>query len=229
VVTRHYLSFGGGVQSTALLLLLVDRGIDFEAVYADHHTDWPHVAEHVARMQQVHPITVLDTGDLYAECLRYEIMPSRWQRWCTCQFKVEPMRAYYQRPCVVYLGISADEAHRAKASGDPDIEHVYPLVDEGIDRQGCIEIIKAHGLPVPGKSTCYLCPFQSGRDFVRLRQYHPELFERVKVMEQRFVQRRIAAGKEPSYLRDKPIDEIAQEGQLDMFDGWGVHPCLCEV
>ena len=33
---RNYLSFGGGVNSTAMLLLLLDEGWEFEAVYVDH-------------------------------------------------------------------------------------------------------------------------------------------------------------------------------------------------
>lgn len=227
---RRYLSYGGGVQSTALMLLLRDEGVQFEAVFADHHCDWPHVYEYVRMLQgQGYPITVLDSGDMGGEIEKYAIMPSRWQRWCTTQYKVEPMRRYYERPCVVYLGISADEAQRAKPSGDDDIQHEFPLVERDIDRTECKRIIERHGLPIPGKSTCYFCPFQSPRDFVRLRQYHPALFERVKRMEQRFIERRVAQGKKPVYLMDRPIEAVAQEGQSDMFEMWGVHPCLCEL
>jgi tRNA U34 2-thiouridine synthase MnmA/TrmU len=32
---RNYLSFGGGVNSVAMMLLLLDEGIEFEAVYVN--------------------------------------------------------------------------------------------------------------------------------------------------------------------------------------------------
>lgn len=38
---KRYLSYGGGVNSTALLLLMHDEGLDFEAVFVDHGTDYP--------------------------------------------------------------------------------------------------------------------------------------------------------------------------------------------
>lgn len=36
---KNYLSFGGGVNSTALYLLMQEMEIDFEAVYIDHGAD----------------------------------------------------------------------------------------------------------------------------------------------------------------------------------------------
>ena len=50
--TRRYLSFGGGVNSTALMLWLLDQGIDFEAVYADHGCDWPETRAYVAMLTE---------------------------------------------------------------------------------------------------------------------------------------------------------------------------------
>jgi 3'-phosphoadenosine 5'-phosphosulfate sulfotransferase (PAPS reductase)/FAD synthetase len=43
----NYLSFGAGVNSTALMLYLLDRGVDFEAVFVNHGTDYPETYEYV--------------------------------------------------------------------------------------------------------------------------------------------------------------------------------------
>lgn len=44
---KQYLSYGGGVNSTALLLHFIDHGVDFEAVFANHETDLPETYEYV--------------------------------------------------------------------------------------------------------------------------------------------------------------------------------------
>lgn len=33
MIMKNYLSFGGGVNSVAMMLLLLDEGVEFEAVY----------------------------------------------------------------------------------------------------------------------------------------------------------------------------------------------------
>jgi 3'-phosphoadenosine 5'-phosphosulfate sulfotransferase (PAPS reductase)/FAD synthetase len=64
---RRYLSFGGGVNSVALGLWLMDHGIEAERVYADHGADWPETREYVQHLKERGlPITILDTGDIYA-------------------------------------------------------------------------------------------------------------------------------------------------------------------
>ena len=47
VKPKYYLSYGGGVNSTALLLLVEDWGWDVDIVYVDHACDWPETREYV--------------------------------------------------------------------------------------------------------------------------------------------------------------------------------------
>lgn len=51
---KNYLSFGGGVNSVAMYLIMLDDGMipgdstnGFEAVYVDHGGDWPETLEYV--------------------------------------------------------------------------------------------------------------------------------------------------------------------------------------
>ena len=44
---KNYLSFGGGVNSVALMLWLIEHDIEFEAVFADHGGDYPETYEYV--------------------------------------------------------------------------------------------------------------------------------------------------------------------------------------
>ena len=46
-VGKNYLSFGGGVNSVALMLWLIDHGIEFEAVFSNHGGDYPETYDYL--------------------------------------------------------------------------------------------------------------------------------------------------------------------------------------
>lgn len=152
---RSYLSFGGGVNSVALHLLFLEQGVKFESVFVNHQTDWPETYQYVAGFQwwlksQGHrPITILNPGSLMAKCKEKRRVPSM-MRWCTDHFKRRPIEKYIKKPCWMYIGYSVDESHRAKISSRKGIEYRWPLIENEIDWEGCIEIIRQAGLPVPG-------------------------------------------------------------------------------
>ena len=230
---KTFLSYGGGVNSTALGLWLLDHGIECEWVYADHGTDWPETRQYVAMLREKgYPITVLETGNLYDYFLGYRSFPSRWQRSCTRRFKVAPLNRYITPPCTVYIGISADESHRAQRITEgcrQGEEKLFPLIEQGIDRRGCIEIIKAHGLPVPIKSGCYICPFQRVGQWRELLTVHPDLYCKAKRLEDATNERLAEQGRPLTYIADRPLDEVAREGQMDLFGEREDRPCMCEL
>ncbi len=149
-------------------------------------------------------------------------------RWCTHKFKIRPLRKYFQRPSIVYIGIDVGEAHRAREYSQDGLEYQYPLVEAGIDRKRCEEIILAHRLVLPKKSGCFICPFQGRRQWRNLRDNYPDLWCKAKRLEDIVVKRLAEAGKEPIYMAaDMPLDRAVNEDQLDFF-GWR-KPCNCEV
>ena len=106
----RYLSFGAGVNSTALYLLLEDLGIDFEAVFVDTGTEWPETYDYLEYFQDegfsftwLKPL-VGGENNLYDYLLKYKIIPSRWRRLCTPKFKTDPFYKYIQYPSTVYIG-----------------------------------------------------------------------------------------------------------------------------
>ena len=214
------------------MILLKNQGIEFEAVFTDHGGDYPETYEYVNMIQgKRYPITILNCKiyelDLYDYSYKYKILPSRWQRWCTDKFKLTPLYEYFEKHCVVYIGMDAGEPKRAKPSRDSDIYNEFPLIVEGLDRKGCEDYIKKAGLPVPRKSGCYFCPFQSVKNFTTLRDSEPELWCKTKKLEDEAIKRRLRQGKSPIYLRDKPLNAVVQEGQGDL---WGLRkPCQCGI
>ena len=96
------------------------------------------------------------------------------RRQCTGRWKIQPVhrmisqllkkRGLKKDPGVVdlWLGITTDEWFRAKKNTKPKyIEHVHPLLDMDYKRSDCIQWLRDHNLPNPGKSSCTYCPFHS--------------------------------------------------------------------
>lgn len=106
----------------------------------------------------------------------------RMRRTCTHNWKIDPQnkevnamlraRKIAKAPGVVerWLGISMDEWHRARASVEPSITNVYPLLDRKLSRADCVAWLKAHDLPVPPKSACVFCPFHNQRAWEELKR-----------------------------------------------------------
>ncbi len=87
-------------------------------------------------------------------------------QWAKGRFKVEQ-----------WIGISTDEAHRAKPSRDEWITARWPLLELGMNRQDCKNYLEGIGYPIPQKSACVFCPYRTAAEYARWREEHPELFE----------------------------------------------------
>ena len=119
------------------------------------------------------------------------------------------------------IGYDAGEPARAeKADGHTNRNH-YPLIEAGLERQDCIDLIRSHGLEVPKRSGCFCCPHANKARFEDMRTYHPELFEYACEMERNIV---TSSGRR-MYLKDKPLAEWIQSPGLEYDE-----PCaVCEI
>lgn len=85
----------------------------------------------------------------------------------------------------------ADARRRANAKGKwpPGTKYRYALAEWGWDRDACIKIIKAAGLPVPGKSACFMCPASKKFEVDQLAEEEPGLARKAMELETRAHQR----------------------------------------
>lgn len=230
---KNYLSFGGGVNSVALYLYLLDQKIEFEAVFVDHGTDWPETYEYVDMFKKKYPLTVLKPkeGTLYNYCAEKRMVPAIYPRWCTRQFKISVMFKYYQKPCFQFIGFDFSEAKRARISTEQGVENRYPLIEAEIDRNDCKKIIKSNGLPIPMKSGCYICPYQKVSQWKELRRKHPVLFCKAIQLENNNMEYRKEKGKAPMTISPRKIklQALVDENQRQLFKEDEYPPCICNT
>jgi len=247
IYAEHVLSYGGGVNSTALAIRLINEGWHGPIVFADTSAEWPDTycfIDYFERQWLIprgQRIERLD-GDwiepsmrpgLIEYCESAAKIPLAAIRWCTMSYKVRPLYRWIKQhgyePDHRLIGIAADEAHRQKG-------RICPLIDWGVDRAGCVAIIQAEGLDVPRKSGCYICPFQRSSQWRELWQRWPELYARAERLEasvQRTIEGRVRATLDPSgklTLADRRRIFEAQDRLLDdlMMDGLLAYkPCEC--
>lgn len=243
---RKYLSFGGGVNSVAMMLLMLDLGEEFEAVFVDHETDHPDTYKYLELFQNWlsenghDPVIVIKPqlkragktwNNLYDFYFDSAKAPSPRHRACTGDFKLAPMARYFSPPCWVMIGISYDECHRAKIATRKGIENRWPLIEHEITRDGCKQLISDHGLPVPPKSGCFICPMQRRSQIIELRKNHPDLFCKMLALENRNIkmQREKHPGREPYALHGsgKPLLSLVDENQMRLFEDDIYPPCQC--
>jgi hypothetical protein len=192
---KHILSHGAGVNSTALMIFLIRKKFPLDGVvFADTGGELPETYEYLKIAQKYlskHKIPFVivksKNGTLYDTCKRRRVIPSAIWRWSTRDYKITPIYAYYRSLDAhvnQYIAIAYDEIERIKDSRVDYVTNLYPLIDNKITRDGCIEIIKSAKLPVPPKSGCYFCPFNSIERWHELYTTHRNLYYKAIKLEE---------------------------------------------
>ena len=225
--TLYVISYGGGVNSTAMAIQILESGAPVDAIiFSDTGAEMPETLEyiktfngHIKKYFRREILTVYPKrGTLIeiAESKNIIPRPASALRWCTAEVKIKPvrqrcremMRAEKKRKLVLYVGIDAGESHRIKPAEVAYIKHSYPLIDADFSRRMCAEIIEKHNLPVPIKSGCYFCEFQPKSKWRELYEIHPELYERASQMEQRAHKNNPTKPEFFNTIKGKPISLI---------------------
>ncbi len=147
-------------------------------------------------------------GSLYGECLRLGTLPSKTFGFSTCsvKWKIEPQTKFLVQwmaergitHVTHIVGYDADEYHRmekaeamiAKKKAEVPNWRNYEtnkslLIEWGWGRDECIDAIKRHGLPQPGKSSCSMCPSSKKHEVIKLAKEHPDLYRKAITLERR--------------------------------------------
>jgi len=236
-------SYGAGVNSTAMILLLLERKEPIEAiVFADTGAERPVSLDYLAYfadwLKTTHGIEIVrvrrEGEGLPDYCRRYNFIPSRLFRWCTDKFKVRPLTAWkleHYPGATDAIGFDCGESHRMLSGKNAQGRRVcYPLIEAGLDRDGCVSVIRTAGLRVPEKSGCWLCPFQRLEQWAELEVSHPDLFARAIELERVAAERSDGTyvfGRDKWDTLDKRVARFRKK-KCSMRDLWdNERPCGC--
>lgn len=230
----HVVSLSGGKDSTAMFLMMLERGMQVdEVVNADTGMEFPAMAAHLRRVEERAgiPITYLRhphgfehmmfdhvrTKGKYAGVAGYGwARPNA--RWCTSKLKTDLIERHFRElaktlEVVHYVGIAADETRRVK-------DKRYPLVEWGVTEDDALAYCYAHGFDWGGlyetfdRVSCWCCPLQLLAALRKLRHGFPELWERLMDMDGRAWN---------TFKADYSVERLElrfarEDAQMSMFD-----------
>ncbi|MGF6738486.1 hypothetical protein [Paraburkholderia atlantica] len=189
-------SFGGGLNSTALLVRwVVDGYVPVDKIqFADTGDERPEVYEHIHRFSEwlvrhgMPAIEITRKGGRQETLEQYSLrtghLPSiaYGRKSCSHKFKIEPQERDVNRwpvaretwkrdeKVIKLIGYGAEEQKRITKAKIEDEKYIYrfPLDEWGMYRTDCADIIRHVGLPVPGKSSCFHCPASTKQEILAL-------------------------------------------------------------
>lgn len=172
----YVLSYGGGVNSSALFFHIIEKNYPLDLViFADTGNESKETMDTVKEMmllcikkgisfQKVYSKYVTEFGSLNEYYFQNNAVPMMRNRDCTSKFKISPIRKHIRMrygkaaKFVMYIGIAYDEMTRVRTSNVKYIEHCYPFVYDKIDRKGNIKILEKYNFKA-AKSGCVGCIF----------------------------------------------------------------------
>lgn len=172
------LSLGGGVDSTAILIVhLFEKSLGIDAVvFSDTGAEHPDTYRNIEFLKNLCgdaglPFHIVSKeGETITEwCVRLGTVPvmAGGSHVCSKKFKGDVIKKWAERQGIAaptyLIGIEANEGRRVSRFTAPKgdaARYEYPLVDWGMDRAACEDLLRQHGLAVR-KSSCMFCPFMS--------------------------------------------------------------------
>lgn len=206
----HVVSFSGGKDSTAMLLRMLEMGMQIDIIlFCDTGIEFPETYAHIQKVEENTGIKVTTVRSEYSyEYLMLEKPINRkkeslrgkqgysWagslMRWCTNLLKTVPREHYLaelkkQYDIIEYIGIAADETERItrQCNSRPNVR--LPLVEWGMTEADCLRYCKAKGYDWGGlyekfgRVSCWCCPLQPLEELRILHRDFPDLWAQLRV------------------------------------------------
>lgn len=206
---KSIVSFSGGKDSTAMLLMMLERGMKIDYIlFCDTGMEFPQMYEHIERVNSYigekygKMVTVLKPSNGFEYGLLH-ILRKRgkragthgygWSsmnnRWCTYTLKREPVSKFMKEHgftkanTKMYIGIAADEPKRVHSD-------IYPLFEWGITEAQALQYCYKHGFDwgaVQRAHTAFMLGLPNARceRLKALVPRFPRFVERIKAIKPR--------------------------------------------
>lgn len=197
----NIVSYGGGTNSTALLVGMVNENIIPDAIifsdtggekpetysYIDYFSKWL-ISKGYPEITAVRYQTregIVFTLEEYL--LDKKVLPpiAYGFKSCSDKFKIRPLEKYiklnYSNKSInMFIGFDLGEQKRVRENPKASHVNIYKLIEWGWDRKRCQDEILKAGLCLPGKSSCFYCPNSKKAEILSLSK---ELQDRAIHME----------------------------------------------
>jgi len=206
---KHIVSFSGGKDSTAMLLMMIEKEMKIdEIIFLDTGVEFPEMYKHIEKVEKHinRKITVLKNEKGLFEYFLLEHIKSKgknkgqkgysWagvrSRWCTSKLKSDISQKYLKKfnneKIKLYQGIAADEIKRLeKKSGESkNVEISYPLAEWGITEKEALKYCYNKSFNWNGlykkfnRVSCWCCPLQPLKSLRTLYKEYPKYWEKLK-------------------------------------------------
>ncbi len=224
---RRILSFGAGLQTTALLILVYKREVEADMiVFADTKGEKPetynYIQDYSIPLCQERGIPFIwltnhdkyDGESLYDFSWRKHFSPGMPSRQCSLHFKARVIKRF-DRKAQKLVGFSTEELRRAENPVHQGAR--FPLIELGLSGSDCSRIISTFGWPIPLKSSCFFCPFQRPNEWNWLKEKHPDLFQKALDLEKHIYENKPEKRNIYGLFGGKPLWKFA-EGIQQEFD-----------
>jgi hypothetical protein len=235
----HIISLGGGVQSSTMALMAAAGEITpmpTAAIFADTTYEPAAVYEWLGWLEKklpfpVHRVKAYDNriGIINQGHTQIPAYTNHGigKRQCTSRWKVIPIhrktreilglthKMVQKGQVIFWIGISLDEVHRMKPNREKWAINRWPLIDNLISRQGCLQWMERHGFPKPPRSACVFCPYKSDDEWMETRK-DPEQMRVIREAE------KMLLPGEYLHRSKRLIDEVdlstdLERGQMSLF------------
>lgn len=206
-------SLSGGKDSTAMFLELIRRKYPLdEVIYCDVGMEFPAMERHIEKLRKVAEQNGIKFSTVKSEKTFEYYMdehlirkrdgttqrgwswPGPRMRWCTSKLKQEVIDRHFSKlrkthKVYHYIGLAADEGKRLERAEANESHKIYPLVEWEMTEADCLQYCYDRGYDWEGlynifkRVSCWCCPLQQIGELRKLRKHFPDLWERLKDMD----------------------------------------------
>jgi len=208
---KHVVSFSGGKDSTAMLLMMIEKGMRIdEIVCVDTSKEFPQMYAHIEKLKEyIKPYTITTVKIDFDYWLGEHIktkgknkgkvgygFPDFRIRWCTALKReaVNKVKKTIGGESIDFMGIAFDEQKRIQGYTDKRLVR-YPLVEMGITEKEALQYCYDKGFDWGGlyekftRVSCWCCPMSKIGHLKILYNEFPQLWQELRDMDKKSYRR----------------------------------------
>jgi len=203
---KHIISFSGGKDSTAMLLMMIEDGWQIDKIVCvDTTKEFPQMYEHIKKVQEyIKPLEIeiisFDFDYYLSDYIKTKGkhkgkkgygFPDFRNRWCTAQKSaaVKRIARAFKGEIIQYHGIAVDEPKRLEKNKGRNIR--YPLAEMNITEAQALQYCYDKGFDWGGlykkftRVSCWCCPMSRIGELRILYNEFPNLWKELEEMDRK--------------------------------------------